>query len=276
MFRHQGPGRSARANRMLAGYLALVGGFVNSAGFVIIGTFTSHVTGNVGRLSHDIATGGYSAAATAFTMLLAFFIGAVVASMVIESGAFGRAANAYATALFGEAVLLLTFTATSRITLATHPRLLDLEAAILCAAMGIQNSLVTSLSGAVVRTTHLTGVFTDIGIELARWFRWWRFEISRAGVRLVVGSNPPDRPSTMKITLLLTIAGGFTLGAILGSLTSVRFQHAAMLVPCAATIAGGIYALINGRAPDSTRASTFRGDPTHPSASATVPPERGK
>ena len=40
--------------------------------------------------------------------------------------------------------------------------------------MGLQNALVTRVSGAVVRTTHMTGVLTDIGIELVRMRAWVR------------------------------------------------------------------------------------------------------
>jgi uncharacterized membrane protein YoaK (UPF0700 family) len=167
--------------------------------------------------------------------------------MAIESDFFGRPANAYAAALFGEAALLVTFTATSSLTPAVHPRLLDLEAAILCGAMGMQNSLVTRLSGAVVRTTHLTGVFTDIGIESARWFRWWRQSLSRGRLKLVFGVKPPEKPSAMKIWLLLTIAGSFAVGAILGATLGLRLRHGAMLLPSVAVAVGGLNALLNGR-----------------------------
>ena len=77
---------------------------------------------------------------------------------------------------------------------------------LLCAAMGLQNSLVTRLSGAVVRTTHLTGVLTDLGIEGARWFRLWRANLAhRTRIRLTVGTAPPGIYSSSKVILLLTL-----------------------------------------------------------------------
>jgi uncharacterized membrane protein YoaK (UPF0700 family) len=252
MFHHQGPGRSERQNRILAGYLAFVGGYVNSAGFVLIGSFTSHVTGNVGRFANDLASRQYDAAAAAFPMIVAFFAGAFVASMAIESNFFGRVPYAYGVALLGESALLVLFTELSRllshVAPVPHPRLLDAEAAILCAAMGMQNSLVTRLSGAVVRTTHLTGVFTDLGIEGARWFRWWRGTLSeRLRVKLAFGRNPPERPSGVKAALLATIAAAFTLGAIVGAAVAVRLQHGAMLLPSVAVVACSGYAFFTGR-----------------------------
>jgi uncharacterized membrane protein YoaK (UPF0700 family) len=247
MFQHQGPSRSDRQNRVLAGYLAFVGGFVNSTGFVLIGSFTSHVTGNIGRLANDVAYRHYDAAALLLPMIVAFFTGSFLASMAIESNFFGRTANAYAVALLGEATLLVLFTAVSR-ALVPRPPIEDAEAAILCAAMGMQNSLVTRLSGAVVRTTHLTGVVTDLGIEAARWFRWWRGGLSDAlGVKLSFGRNPPEHPSWLKTALLGTIALTFTAGAVAGALVVVRLRHATMLLPSAAVLGCAVYALLSGR-----------------------------
>jgi uncharacterized membrane protein YoaK (UPF0700 family) len=248
MFQHEGPGRSDRQNRALAGYLAFVGGFVNSAGFVLIGSFTSHVTGNVGRLANDLAYRQYDAAAAVLPMIVAFFAGAFFASMAIESNFFGRTANAYGVALLCEAALLVLFMTVSHLTIVPHPRVQDAEAAILCAAMGMQNSLVTRLSGAVVRTTHLTGVFTDLGIEAARWFRWWRGAISATmRIKLSFGRNPPEKPSALKAVLLTTIAVAFILGAMAGALLVVRLHHAAMILPSAAVLACAIYAFASGR-----------------------------
>ncbi|HEY2516505.1 MAG TPA: YoaK family protein, partial [Polyangiaceae bacterium] len=200
MFRHQGAGRTDRQNRAVAGYLAFAGGYVNCVGFVLIGTFTSHATGMVGRFGNDLATGELAGAGAALTMILAFFGGAFAASMMIESRFTGRPSNAYGSALTIEAVLLVAFTIVSRLTPWAHSHVKDLEAAVLCAAMGMQNSLVTRLSGAVVRTTHLTGVVTDLGIEAARWFRWWRASLSsRFRVKLSLGRNPAEEPSLPKV-----------------------------------------------------------------------------
>lgn len=248
MFRSEGAARTDRQNRYVAGYLALVGGFVNSCGFVIIGTFTSHVTGNVGRFANDLALLELHAAVAAMTMITAFLAGAFVASMAIESDVYGSTTRSYAVALLGEAALLLSFTILSRLTLATHPRINDYEAAILCAAMGMQNSLVTRLSGAVVRTTHLTGVVTDVGIEGARWFRWWRGQMSnRLHVKLALGKKPPERPSVPKIALLCTIAGAFSVGAMLGAVAGVTLKHVAMLIPSFAVMACAVYAFTTKR-----------------------------
>ena len=248
MFQHQGPSRSNHQNRIIAGYLAFIGGFVNSAGYLLIGSFTSHVTGNVGRLANDIAAVEFHAAAAAVTMIVAFFAGSFAASMAIESDFFRKMPYAYSFALFCEGALLVVFMLLSRLTTAEHPRVQDAEAAILCAAMGMQNSLVTRLSGAVVRTTHLTGVVTDLGIEAARWFRYWRGTLSeRVHVRLSFGHPSPEKPAIVKVALLTTIAGSFMLGAVAGATIVVHLRHATMLIPSFAIFACAIYAFVNGR-----------------------------
>lgn len=245
MFRHEGTERSDRQNRLLAGYLAFVAGFVNSAGFISVGSFTSHVTGNVGRLADDTALGQFEAAFFAGAMVLAFFIGAFVASMLLESNLLGKRPYTYGVLLFAEAALLVTpihFLPTFL------PRPQDVQAAVLCAAMGMQNSFVTRLSGAVVRTTHLTGVLTDLGIEAARWFRYWRALVgNKARVRLVLAKAPLDRPNFPKSALLFTVFSAFVLGGGHGALLAVRFGHRALLFPAGALAIGGILALLSGR-----------------------------
>ena len=236
MFSREGSARSDAQNRWLAGYLAFVGGFVNSSGFVLIGTFSSHVTGNVGRLANDAATGQYAAAVAALSLILCFFSGAFAASAIVESRFWGGATSrAYAFALATEALLLLSFTLLSYKTSSEHPRVRDAEAALLCASMGLQNALVSRLSGAVVRTTHLTGVVTDLGIEGARWFRFWRRSLAEVTrLPLVLGRNPAERPAAPKALLLGTIAASFLAGASSGAYSAVHWQHGSMLIAASA------------------------------------------
>jgi uncharacterized membrane protein YoaK (UPF0700 family) len=253
LFKHQGPSRSPRQNAVLAAYLALVGGFVNSAGFVLIGSFTSHVTGNVGRVANDIASREWSTAAGAALMILAFFVGAFVASMIIESDGLGSAAYAYGTSLVLEALLLLGFLAAFT-GFVGGDRLRGFDGAFLCAAMGVQNSLVTRLSGAVIRTTHLTGVITDLGIESARWFRWWRGRASDAWrLKLSFARTAPQRPSLVRIGLLGIIAAAFTVGAIAGAAGTTCWRHSALIFPIASLVVGAGYAFASARSPLSSR-----------------------
>ena len=102
--------------------------------------------------------------------------------------------------------------------------------------MGLQNGLVTRLSGAVVRTTHLTGVVTDLGIEAARWQRFWR-------------RRTTERPHLPKLVLLLLVAGGFSSGAFAGAFAAVAVGRAAMLAPVIAVLGCALYAVRPETAP---------------------------
>lgn len=239
VFRHEGPARDPRLNARIAAYLACIAGLVNSSGFVLVGTFTSHVTGSVGRMSTDLAKGDTGAALFALVLVLSFFGGAFGASLVIE-GSSERMPQAYGLALCLQGALLGLFVCFAGVSPATDARVLDAQAAILCMAMGMQNSLVTRLSGAVVRTTHLTGIVTDLGIEAARWYRWHR---ARLGLpALLKGRGAPEKPVSRQSLLLLTIALWFMLGALLGGLLTLRAGRWAMVLPAAGTLAAGLYA----------------------------------
>jgi uncharacterized membrane protein YoaK (UPF0700 family) len=218
VFKHEGPSRSPRNNAILAAYLALTAGFVNSSGFALLGTVTSHVTGNVTRFADDVARGSLGTGLDALGLVLAFFAGAFAASMVIE-GLRKRSGVAYGIALVLEAAALIAF-------------LVDERAAILCFAMGAQNSLVTRLSGAVIRTTHLTGVVTDLGIEAAR------FIVERARG---IGTVSDGRPG-----LLAIIVTSFTAGAVAGAFATVALGPYAMIIPTGAVVVAAGYAFLDG------------------------------
>lgn len=239
MFRHEGPARDPRLNARIAAYLAWTAGFVNSGGFILVGTFTTHVTGSVGRASVDLAAGDLAAAGSALLLVLGFFVGSFGASLVIE-GSSAHMPEAYGFALLLQGGLLAASVVIALFAGATHPRMLDAQAALLCLAMGMQNSLVTRLSGAVVRTTHLTGVVTDLGIEAARWYRWHR---ARSGKRaLFKGRVTPEQPVAQRSSLLLTIVLAFSVGAVLGAVLTLHASRWSMMVPAVATLAAGVYA----------------------------------
>lgn len=241
MFRREGPSQDPRKSAILAGYLAFVAGFVNSGGFVLIGVFTSHVTGTVGRLATDVARGDAPAAFSAASLVLIFFLGAFAASLIIEGSTEGRVATAYGVALLVQSGVLALFIVIAGLSPAEHPRIRDAEASILCFALGMQNSLVTRLSGAVIRTTHLTGVATDLGIEAARWYRWHRAKLP--GVpQMLRDREPAQRPAPWRSLILGIIVVAFVCGAIAGATLTEHASRWAMALPAVAILAASLYA----------------------------------
>lgn len=260
MFNHEGPARSPQKNRRLAGFLALVAGFVNSAGFVLLGSFTSHVTGSAGRLATDVVARDAPAAVSAFLLILTFWLGAFSASSMLHTGFFPRRSAAYAAALFSEATLLIAFVALNEESLvdvslvsmiSRSPRHADAYAGLLCFAMGMQNSLVTYITGARVRTTHITGVVTDLGIEAARWWRWYRVRFAeKSGLPLVVGRTGQEAPPDVHtFNLLLTIFWCFVIGAVGGAEVASQIGSRALVIPGAAAFLASFYAFRSGRGP---------------------------
>ena len=243
MFKREGPARDVRANTLLAAHLAATAGFVNSGGFVMIGSYTSHVTGSVGRLANDLANGHFTASFAALWLVLAFYGGAVASSLVLDQQSLRSMPSRYALALAVEAGLLLTFVFVAGLSRTSHPLLLDAQALFLCAAMGMQNSLVTRLSGAVIRTTHLTGVLTDLGIETARWLRWHQ-------ARVLESNNGPastrERPAIARTWLLATIVFSFMVGAAAGAVLTARISRWAMLLPAVAVALASAFAFYQG------------------------------
>jgi uncharacterized membrane protein YoaK (UPF0700 family) len=242
VFRHEGPTRSARKNTILAAYLAFIAGFVNSSGFLLIGSFTSHVTGSIGRLGNDLATHELQAALFAMLLVVAFFVGAVAASLILATR-FARLPHAYGTALLLEALAVASFVLVSAVARRVGPRVQDLQAALLCFAMGMQNSMVTRLSGSLVRTTHLTGVVTDLGIEVADWLHWLRKHTGGATKH----AQPTSSPRAARMGLLLAIVLAFTTGAALGASTTIVFHRWAMIAPAIALMLASLYAYSTAR-----------------------------
>lgn len=218
-------------NVILAVVLPAVAGAVNASGFLAVGIYTSHVTGHVGRIGDELALKHPSVAGGTFLLVVCFFLGAVAATFFVERAR--RLARArYVLPLLVEAATLVVFASlATRWSRDGHTLRL---ASMLCFAMGMQNALVTTISGAVVRTTHLTGIVTDIGIGSVRMAGWVADHV-RHSPMLRWGEVVPRffaDPEWQKLRLHLLIFVSFLLGAVIGPGLFLRFGQIAMAVPC--------------------------------------------
>lgn len=164
MFRHKGKNRSYVHNLRLASILSFVAGIVNIAGLLSVGILTTNVTGHFAFFSRAFVNEDFSAAAVYILFLLSFLTGAFFSNLVSEIILRVREDLSYSLPIAIEAVLLISMASLNLV----HHR--DFMACILLFSMGLQNALVTRVSQSVVRTTHLTGLFTDLGIELSQLF----------------------------------------------------------------------------------------------------------
>jgi uncharacterized membrane protein YoaK (UPF0700 family) len=217
--------------RAILGFvLPAVAGAINASGFFAVGAYTSHMSGNVARVGDDLATGHLAFALHGLTLILSFMAGAMLCTFLVRYGR--RAGGApYWRPLLLEAIIVFVF-ATVSVGAGHGAHLGSTQmTALLCCAMGVQNAIVTKLSGARIRTTHMTGVVTDIGIEIARTID-----------DKLHGQPEPHRKLRLHVAVLLS----FTVGATLGPLGYLSFGHLAMLFPDALLVLLAIFDLLYG------------------------------
>ncbi|WP_115718958.1 YoaK family protein [Gallaecimonas mangrovi] len=185
--------------------LALVAGLINAIALVgFAHQSVSHLSGTATLLGSAI---GELEAATILHLtgiVAAFVLGAALSGVMLHDTTL-QLGRHYDTALVLEAAFI--FLALYLFNL--HSPWAYLAAAAAC---GLQNALATTYSGAVVRTTHLTGIFTDLGLMLGALLRGEAF----------------DR---RKLKLFLMIIFGFMLGGGVGALLFDHFRYGALVLP---------------------------------------------
>jgi len=216
MLRHKGKGRTYSHNLKLASLLSGVAGKVNICGVFALGTLTTNVTGHFAYFAETLFLQDFSTALVFMVYILFFLLGAFVSGLLTESVS-GRFHTAYVMPLALEIVILCAVTAFGEIYYGTDRSPIGALACALLFAMGLQNALVTRVSQSVVRTTHLTGLFTDLGIELAQ--------------RLIYRGNTERTRLRKSIFLKLMIIIGFFFGGIAGGYLYQYLQLRALLLP---------------------------------------------
>ena len=168
MLRHTGHRRTYKHNLRLAALLSLTAGFVNGSGFAAFSVLTTNVTGHVALFAERLSKGDFRSARIVGLWMLLFLLGAFICSLLI--GKIGRNRRyAYVIPILTEMTILIVIAAYG-FSFDHSVLKTELFAGSLLFAMGLQNAMVTMISGSVVRTTHLTGMFTDLGIELSSLF----------------------------------------------------------------------------------------------------------
>ena len=169
MFRHRGKARTFRHNFRLAAFLSFTAGIVNICGVLALGILTTNVTGHFAYFAEAVANENVWEGINFLFYILAFLAGSFASGFMTEYfTARGRKAP-HSAAMFCEIFLLLVIGLLGN-TFIKAGISKSVLACVLLFAMGLQNSLVSSISNAAVRTTHLTGLFTDLGIELSQLF----------------------------------------------------------------------------------------------------------
>ncbi|WP_413511900.1 YoaK family protein [Myroides odoratus] len=210
MFRHQGKSRTYSHNLKLASLLSCVAGIVNIVGVLGVHTLTTNVTGHFAFFAEEFIEENYSRAMVYLIYTFFFFLGAFVSSFIMEWGLKHKSEVSYVIPILIEVVLLLSIGLVDVFYEDALAKYRVFCALALLFSMGLQNALVTRVSGAVVRTTHLTGLFTDMGIVLSQLF-FYRDRVERK--RLY-----------RSVILMLAIIGCFFIGCVAGGFMYFHYQ----------------------------------------------------
>jgi uncharacterized membrane protein YoaK (UPF0700 family) len=225
MLIHDGDTRTPAVDLLLATILAFVAGGVNSVGFLAYGYFSANMTGNVSLVSELLSDWQLRAAATFFFVILMFVIGAFLASLFIQLGKRQQVRTIYALTLGAEGAILMLVGVCVSVLPGGLNGVVIVGLVALC--MGIQNAASTRISGSRVRTTHVSGLATDIGIGLA--LLWGTMDAShRSGIAV--------RLRLHAITIFAFAAGGVGGAFMYTSLQGLAFcLFAGMLFVLCAT-----------------------------------------
>ena len=150
----------------LGAVLCFVAGAINAGGFLAVGVYTSHMSGVVSAMADYAVLGQGLLVWIGLWSLLAFMGGAMTTALMVRWALRRDLRSAYSRPLLLEAILLLVFGVFGAGIEAHSLALVPYTVVLLCFIMGLQNALITKRSNAEIRTTHITGLVTDLGIEL--------------------------------------------------------------------------------------------------------------
>jgi len=185
--------------------LAFVAGIVNVVGLLgFEHQAVTHLTGTTSILAAALAALDFPSALHFAAVLGAFMLGTVLSGILIQDSTL-QLGRRYGVALLLESLLLC-------VAVPLLKRNSDLGIYSASCACGLQNAMVSTYSGAVIRTTHLSGMYTDLGIFLGHWLR---------GI-------PVD---ARRLRLCFLIISAFLCGGIAGTIAFRHLGYSALLIP---------------------------------------------
>lgn len=200
---------------MLAATTASASGITNVASVIAFFAFTSNVTGHVAIFAEELVKGHLHQVYIVMVWLILFLFGAFLANYLISSIVKkGRYLSHTAPILIEIMVLFV-------IAIYGHyyyeETLLETEYLVggLLFCMGLQNGMVSTISGGIVKTTHVTGLFTDLGAEISQW---------------VHPITPRSKVLKDRLTLRLTILGFYLAGGLVGGWFFLKYDFLAFFL----------------------------------------------
>lgn len=209
MFSHKGKTRTSKHNLGIASILSFVAGLVNVVGFFSVHKLTTNVTGHFAYFIDEAFKMEFLEAFHVALYIFFFFLGAFCSNFLVEIYSRIRENFIYVIPVFTEALILTVIAFSGKYLMLENP---DIIAFSLLFAMGMQNSMVTSISHSVVRTTHLTGLFTDMGIEFSQLFFYKTEKRKRKLIKSI----------KLRLTIIWSFFGGGVAGAVLYTFFGIK------------------------------------------------------
>lgn len=160
--------RNAGANLRLGCTLCAIAGATNAGGFLAVGQYTSHMSGILSSVADNLILGQMRLAVAGVALIVAFLCGSMTTAWMVNWSQRRQMRSAFARPLLLEAGLLLVFGVFGAAIGHFEEFFVPVTVLLLCFIMGLQNAVITKISHAEIRTTHVTGLLTDLGIELGK------------------------------------------------------------------------------------------------------------
>src|SRR5690554_5871526 len=210
MLRSKGFRRTFIHNLMLAIFFAFVAGIVNVFGLIELGTFTTNITGHIGEFTVSLELLKWTTVYKITLWIASFGLGSFTSSLIVNYFEYKKPKLSYSLPIIIEIGLLFWCFSISSLPNQEYKQTL-----ILLFAMGVQNGIISVVSGKVVRTTHLTGMVTDVGIGFGRLL------LKKGNLVFLKRS----------LIIYLSVITMFILGGFLSALFVPRIQENVLLIP---------------------------------------------
>ncbi|AGA25190.1 YoaK family protein [Singulisphaera acidiphila] len=219
----------APRNQVLWLILAFQSGFMNAGGYLAVHRFVSHITGYGTYVGVALAQKQYLGAFEMALGPLFFLAGAIVAGWLVDRRMIlGKSPNIEGGIITLAVLNLIIYLGEFSEYLGTFGEPLVLQRDflllfILCFACGLQNGLFSGATKGQVRTTHLTGPITDIGINISKIF--------------TLQHGAPERGQLTAMNWLrVKIIVAFSSGSLIAALVFTELTYEGFAVPCAISL----------------------------------------
>lgn len=203
MLRKFSNNRTHHQNVRLGGLTGFSAGMVNVASVMAFYAFASNITGHVAVLAEEIVKMHWYQVVVVGSWLFLFFAGNFLSNAIVIRVQQKSSYLAHAIPVFIELLCLISVGVYGSFFYTETLSETEVLVSVLLFSMGVQNGLTASITNGAVKTTHLTGLFTDLAIV----------------VSLLTSSKDKNHKELVKrFVLLITIFLGYLSGGIVGGI----------------------------------------------------------